>query len=83
MKDPPTVTVTEPSGKTVSGTLVHLDDFIVALNDSDGAFHSWRRDAVPGLKVEVHDPRAAHEKLLEQYTNADMHNVLAYLETLK
>jgi len=83
MKNPTTVTVTEPSGKTVSGTLVHLDDFIVALNDSDGEFHSWRRDAIPGLKVEVHDPRAGHEKLLEQYTNADMHNVLAYLETLK
>ncbi len=83
MKNPVTVTVTEPSGKAVSGTLVRLDDFIVALDDSDGEFHSWRRDAIPNLKVEVHDPRAAHEQLLEQYTNADMHNVLAYLETLK
>ena len=82
-KNPVTVTVTEPSGKSVSGTLVRLDDFIVALHDSDGEFRSWRRDAIPGLKVEVHDPRAAHEKLLEQYTNADMHNLLAYLETLK
>jgi cytochrome c oxidase cbb3-type subunit III len=83
MKNPVTVTVTEPSHKAVTGTLVRLDDFIVALNDSEGEFHSWRRDAIPDLKVEVHDPRAAHEKLLEQYTNADMHNVLAYLETLK
>ena len=83
MTNPPTVTVTEPSGKAVSGTLVHLDDFTVALHDSDGEFHSWRKDAIPNLKVEVHDPRAAHEKLLEQYTNADMHNLLAYLETLK
>ena len=83
MKDPVTVTVTEPSGKAVSGTLVRLDDFTVALNDSEGQFHSWRRDAIPDLKVVLHDPRAAHEKLLEQYTNADMHNVLAYLETLK
>src|SRR5579883_2089338 len=81
MKNPVTVTVTEPSGKAVSGALVRLDDFIVALNESEGEYHSWRRDAIPGLKVEVHDPRAAHEQLLEQYTNADMHNVLAYLET--
>jgi hypothetical protein len=83
MKNPVTVTVTEPSGKAVSGRLVRLDDFIVALNDSDGEFHSWRRDAIPDLKVETHDPRTAHEQLLEQYTNADMHNLLAYLETLK
>jgi mono/diheme cytochrome c family protein len=81
--NPTTVTVTDPSGKTVSGTLVRLDDFIVALTDSEGQFHSWRRDALPDLKVQVHDPRAAHEKLLEEYSNADMHNVLAYLETLK
>jgi cytochrome c oxidase cbb3-type subunit 3 len=82
-KNPVTVTVTEPSGKSVSGSLARLDDFTVALNDSEGEFHSWRRDAIPDLKVELHDPRAPHEKLLEQYTNADMHNVLAYLETLK
>lgn len=80
---PVTVTVTPPSGKAVSGALVRLDDFTVVLSGSDGEFHSWRRDAIPGLKVELHDPRAAHEKLLEQYTNADMHNLLAYLETLK
>jgi cytochrome c oxidase cbb3-type subunit III len=80
---PITVTVTEPSGKTVSGSLVRLDDFVVALTDSEGEFHSWRRDALPDLKVDVHDPRAAHEKLLEKYSNTDMHNVLAYLETLK
>ena len=33
--------------------------------------------------MEVHDPLAAHAELLRQYTDADMHNVLAYLVTLK
>jgi mono/diheme cytochrome c family protein len=80
---PLTATVTQPSGTTVSGSVVELDDFIVSLRDSEGEFHSWRRDAIPDLKVEVHDPRAAHEQLLEQYSNSDMHNLLAYLETLK
>lgn len=80
---PVIVTVTEPSGKTLTGVLAHLDDFSVALRDSAGEYHSWRRDLVPGLKVEVQDPLAAHVELLDQYTDADMHNMLAYLETLK
>ena len=35
------------------------------------------------IKVEVQDPLAEHVELLKKYTNADMHNILAYLETLK
>lgn len=80
---PITAAVTEPSGATVSGNLIQLDDFIVSLRTPDGDFHSWRRDAVPGLKIELHDPRAVHQELLEQYSNEEMHNLLAYLETLK
>ncbi|MGA8030495.1 MAG: c-type cytochrome [Bryobacteraceae bacterium] len=78
-----TVTVTLPSGQSVSGTLEHLDDFSVALADSSGEYHSWLLDREKGLKVDVHDPLKDHEDLLKQYTNADMHNILAYLETLK
>ena len=80
---PVKVTVTTPSGESVSGTLEHIDDFNVSLRDSDGQFHSWLRDRTPGLKVEVHDPLAQHAELLDQYSDADMHNILAYLETLK
>lgn len=77
------VTVTLSSGATYSGVLVHIDDFSVALREDSGAYRSWVYDDVPGIRVEVHDPLAEHVKLLHQYSDADMHNILAYLETLK
>lgn len=77
------VTVTLPSGATYSGVLAHLDDFSVALRESSGVYRSWVFDDVKGIKVEVQDPLAEHLKLLHQYSDADMHNILAYLETLK
>ena len=78
---PITVTVTTPDGHSVSGTLVHLDDFTVSLRDAAGDYHSWKRTGQ--LRVEKHDPYAAHDGLLEHYTDRDIHNVVAYLETLK
>jgi mono/diheme cytochrome c family protein len=80
---PTTVTVTLPSGKTFSGELRHNDDFSVSMVDSGGEYHSWLRTRTPGLKVEVHNPLQAHIDLLPKYTDTDMHNILAYLETLK
>jgi cytochrome c oxidase cbb3-type subunit III len=77
------VTVTLPSGESFSGTLDHLDDFSVALTDSSGEYHSWLTDGSNGVRVDIHDPLKAHEELLKQYTDTDMHNILAYLETLK
>jgi len=79
-KKPSDVTVTLPSGQSVSGTLVFIDDFTVVLRDADGYSHSWLRE---GLKVNVRDPYSAHVDLLKQYTDADMHNILAYLVALK
>ena len=78
-----TVNVTLASGQSFSGKLGRIDDFSVSLTDSSGVYHSWLFAAEPGMKVEVHDPLAEHAKLLKQYSNADMHNILAYLETLK
>jgi len=75
------VTVKLASGQSVTGTLEYLDDFDVALRDTSGDYHSFSRDA--RVKVEVHDPLAAHAELLKKYSDADMHNLLAYLETLK
>lgn len=77
----PEVTVQLPSGKSFSGGLEYLDDFDVALRDSAGEYHSFSRDA--HLKVEVRDPLTAHAELLKKYSDADMHNLLAYLVTLK
>lgn len=78
---PVNVTVTPSNGASVSGTLVHLDDFSVSLRDGSGNYHSWTR--TPDLKVEKKDPYAAHDELLDKYTDRDIHNVVAYLETLK
>ncbi|HEX7360510.1 MAG TPA: c-type cytochrome [Bryobacteraceae bacterium] len=78
---PVTVSVTTPDGRTTSGTLVSIDDFNVSLHDANGYYHSWKR--TPNLKIAKHDPYAAHDKLLDQYTDEDIHNVVAYLETLK
>jgi mono/diheme cytochrome c family protein len=80
---PAKVTVTLPSGKTETGILEHIDDFNVALRDADGNYHSYPLEGRDAVKAEVNDPVEAHVALLKKYTNADMHNVLAYLETLK
>ena len=77
---PVKVTVHLASGQQVSGTLDHLDEFTIAMHDSTGWHRSFSRDAVT---ADVQDPRAAHEALLPKYTDQTMHDVLAYLETLK
>jgi cytochrome c oxidase cbb3-type subunit III len=76
-----TVTVTQPNGETVSGVLVQLDDFNVSLRDESGWTRTFAR--TPGLKVTKTDPLAAHRALLEDLTDKNMHDVVAYLETLK
>jgi hypothetical protein len=35
------------------------------------------------VKVDIRDPLAGHVELLRQYTDKSMHDVLAYLVTLK
>jgi mono/diheme cytochrome c family protein len=78
---PVTVTVTPPSGSPVTGSLVRMDDFNVALRDPSGQYRSWTR--ARDLKIEKNDPYAGHTELLDKYTDKDIHNVVAYLETLK
>jgi cytochrome c oxidase cbb3-type subunit III len=78
---PVTVTVTTPSGVAASGILVHLDDFNVSLRDSSGEYHSWKR--APEVKVVKNDPYATHIELLDKYTDKNMHDIVAYLESLK
>jgi cytochrome c oxidase cbb3-type subunit 3 len=80
-----TVTVTLPSGQSYSGPLERIDDFNVSMRDSSGEYHSFDRASSGNgsLKVEVHDPLKAHLDLLGKYTDADIHNVTAYLVTLK
>jgi hypothetical protein len=78
---PVTVTVTAPGEQPVTGVLEKLDDFDVSLRDSAGEYHAWPRTA--RTSVVKHDPYKAHEELLDRYTDQDIHNVVAYLETLQ
>ncbi len=77
-----TATVTLPSGEVVNGVLDRVDDFSISLTGDDGKLRTFERDNdVP--KVELHDPLKRHTELLRQYTDADIHNLTAYLVTLK
>jgi cytochrome c oxidase cbb3-type subunit III len=72
--------VTLPSGEQVKGPLTHADDFVIALRDTSGWYRSFSRDRV---KVELQDPLTAHRELLDRLTQADVHNLFAYLQSLK
>lgn len=77
-----TASVTLPSGQKFEGRLVHKDDFLVTLILADGTRRSFTRDnAVPA--VVVHDPNEAHKKLAMTLSDESMHDVTAYLATLK
>jgi cytochrome c oxidase cbb3-type subunit 3 len=77
-----TATITLRSGEKVEGRVIRSDEFIIALALADGTSRSFRRDGdVP--RVEIHNPREGHIKLLPAYTDKDIHDVTAYLVTLK
>lgn len=77
-----TAEVTTKSGQTASGSLVHIDDFLVTLRISDGTERSYRRDG-PTPHVVVHDPLQKHLDMLPTYTDENIHDITAYLVTLK
>jgi len=76
-----TITVTTPTGTKVTGEPTNIDDFNVSLRDAAGQYYSFTRS--PDLKVEKHNPYAAHVALLDTYTDKDIHDVVSYLETLQ
>jgi cytochrome c oxidase cbb3-type subunit III len=79
---PTTVTVTLASGQKAEGTLVRIDDFLVTLKNADNDTRSFRRDGdIP--VVEIHDPLKPHRDLLPTYTDKEIHDLTAYLVTLK
>lgn len=74
------VTVTLASGKVETGTLEYRDEFTIGLRDADGWYHSW---PVETIKYKIDDPAQAHADLLSKYTDDDIHNLMAYLQTLR
>lgn len=73
-------TVTLPSGERVTGRIKEIDDFEVSILDASSAYHAWPRSSV---MLEIADPLKGHRELLAKYSDADVHNVTAYLATLK
>jgi cytochrome c oxidase cbb3-type subunit 3 len=76
----PVATVKLPSGETVIGKVAYRDEFNIALTDASGYYRSWPMSKV---KVTIENPLDAHIAQLAKYNNDDLHNVLAYLQTLK
>jgi cytochrome c oxidase cbb3-type subunit 3 len=76
----PRATVHLKGGEVMEGALVHADEFDVSITDKDGWYRSWARDTVT---VEIHDPLAAHRDLMPRYTDADIHNLFAFLSLQK
>jgi cytochrome c oxidase cbb3-type subunit 3 len=79
---PTTVTVTLSSGQKVEGNLNRIDDFFVGLTQADGSIRGFERTS-NSPKVEIHDPLATHRELLRQYKDTDIHDLTAYMVTLK
>ena len=76
------VVISPATGPRIEGRLERIDDFTVAVILADGRRQTVRR--VGDLpKVEVHDPLAVHKQLLQTYTDRDIHDVTAYLVTIK
>ena len=74
------VTVTLPSGAKMTGTVAYRDEFTIGLRDADGAYHSWQTSKV---KFTIDDPVNAHVELFSKYTDDDIHNLMAYIQTLQ
>jgi cytochrome c oxidase cbb3-type subunit III len=79
----PTATVVLQSGQRLEGRLVRLDNFFVTLALDDGSQRTIRRTSPDVPRIDVTDPLAAHKALLATLTDTDMHDVTAYLATLK
>jgi cytochrome c oxidase cbb3-type subunit 3 len=77
---PPAVRVTQRDGQVVAGTLAYRDEFTISITDPNGWRRSWPANQVT---YTVDDRLQAHVEQLGKYTDGDMHDVLAYLQTLR
>ena len=79
---PKTVTVTVAPAQKFEGRLERIDDFTVTLVDAGGTSRTFIRNGLTPA-VEVHDPLRPHKDLLPVYTDKDIHDVTAYLASIK
>ncbi|MEO7191107.1 MAG: c-type cytochrome [Vicinamibacterales bacterium] len=76
-----TATITPATGQAVSGVLVEQSDFHVTLRLADGSIRVVRR--APGVKVVITNPLQAHVDMLDVVSDKQIHDLVAYLETMK
>jgi cytochrome c oxidase cbb3-type subunit 3 len=74
------VVVTLRSGETIAGTLAYRDEFVIGMRDASGSYRSWK---VGDVKYKIDAPVNAHVDLLPKYTDADIHDLMAYIQTLR
>jgi cytochrome c oxidase cbb3-type subunit III len=74
------ITVTLRSGQTLTGELAYRDEFTVGMLDSSRRYRSWPVNAV---KYTIDAPAEVHAELMQKYTDADIHDLMAYLQTLR
>jgi cytochrome c oxidase cbb3-type subunit III len=77
-----TVTVTLPTGEAITGPLLGINDFLVALRDENG-YRAFTRKDENNPAVQIHDPMKVHTDMLKTYTDENIHNLTAYLVTVK
>jgi cytochrome c oxidase cbb3-type subunit III len=77
---PPKVTLTLASGETVTAPVASQDEFSISVLDPQGKRQTYDKTSV---KFKIDDPLSAHFEQLGKYTDADMHDVFTYLDTLK
>ena len=75
-----TVTVTLRSGRKITGSLAYRDEFTIGMKEQDGTYRSWPTENV---KYTIDSPAEAHVKLFSRYTDDDIHNLMAYIQTLR
>ncbi len=76
----PTATVTTRDGRTITGKIAYHDEFAISLTDASGFTRSW---PIGQVRVTIDNPLQAHVEQLGKYTDKDMHDVFAYLQTLR
>ena len=81
-RPPITGRVTMPSGERVEGQVDYIDDFTVTLLLADGQRRTIKTFGTTA-RVELSDPLQAHKELLPIYSDSDIHNVTAYLASLR
>jgi len=78
-----TATVTLASGEKVEGRVERMDDFTVSILTADGQHRTFSTEGSGAPRVDIKDPLQGHRDLLRVYTDKDIHNLTAYLWTLK